>query len=68
MLLELRQLRSEAPHSIKLRNYLPRLVEASEAVDMLEHLRTPDKVSYLVEKFDEQTQYDCEYWKKQVYR
>ena len=65
--LELKQLRSATcttpEYIVKLRNFLPGLEEALESVDGLEHLRTPDKVNYLVEKFDERTQYDWEYWK-----
>ena len=65
--LELKQLMSEAcstpEYIVKLRNFLPGLEEALESVDGLEHLTTPDKVNYLVEKFDERTQYDWEYWK-----
>ena len=33
------------------------------AVDGLEHLRTPDKVDFLVEKFDERTQHEWEYYR-----
>ena len=48
---------------MKLRNFLPGLEEALKSVNGLEHLQTPDKVNYLVEKFDERTQYDWEYFK-----
>ena len=34
-----------------------------EAVDGLEYLKTPDKVNYLIEKFDDRTLYDWEYFK-----
>ena len=65
--LELKQLRSgkctTPVYIVKLRDILLGLEEALESVDGLEHLRTPDKVNYLVKKFDEDTKYDWEYWK-----
>ena len=58
--LEPKQLRSEACTTLeyieKLRNCLPGLEEVLEVVDRLEHLRTPDKVNYLVKNHDEVTQ------------
>ena len=33
------------------------------AVNGLEHLKTPDKVDFLVEKFDERTQHEWEYFR-----
>ena len=48
---------------IKLRNYLPGLEETLESVNGKEHLQTPDKVNLLVEKFDDRTQHDWEYFK-----
>ena len=64
---ELHRLRSQectTPQFIvNLRNALPTLGEALSAVDGLEHLKTPDKVDYLVEKFDERTQHEWEYYR-----
>ena len=64
---ELHRLRSQectTPQFIvNLRNALPTLEEALSAVDGLEHLKTPDKVDYLVEKFDERTQHEWEYYR-----
>ena len=48
---------------VKLRNYLPGLEDTLKSVNGLEHLQTPDKVNRLVEKFDERTQHDWEYYK-----
>ena len=64
---ELHRLRSQectTPQFIvNLRNALPTLEEALSAVDGLEHLKTPDKVDFLVEKFDERTQHEWEYYR-----
>jgi hypothetical protein len=64
---ELHRLRSQectTPQFIvNLRNALPTLEEALSAVDGLEYLKTPDKVDYLVEKFDERTQHEWEYYR-----
>ena len=50
--LELKQLRSgkctTPVYIVKLRDILLGLEEALESVDGLEHLRTPDKINYLV--------------------
>ena len=54
---------STAEYIVKLRNFLPGLEEALKSVDGLEHLQTPDKVNYLIEKFDDRTLYDWEYFK-----
>ena len=51
---------------VKLRNYLPGFEEALSAVNGLEHLQTPDKVNFLVEKFDERYQHDWEYYKSKA--
>ena len=48
---------------MKLHNFLPGLEDALEAVTGLEHLQTPDKVNYLVDKFDILTQREWEYYK-----
>ena len=64
---ELRRLRSEpcstSQFIVNLRNSLPNLEEALMAVNGLEHLKTPDKVDFLVEKFDERTQHEWEYFR-----
>ena len=64
---ELQKLRSDVCSTpefiVKLRNHLPGLEETLKAVNGLEHLKTPDKVNYLVEKFDERTQYEWEYFR-----
>ena len=44
---------STAEYIVKLRNFLPGLEEALKSVNGLEHLQTPDKVNYLIEKFDD---------------
>ena len=54
---------STAEYIVKLRNFLPGLEDALKSVNGLEHLQTPDKVNYLIEKFDERTLYDWEYFK-----
>ena len=65
--IELKSLKSDLcstpEYIVKLRNFLPGLEEALKSVNGLEHLQTPDKVNYLVENFDERTQYDWEYFK-----
>ena len=65
--LELQTLRSvncsTPEYIIKLRHFLPGLESALESVNGLEHLRTPDKVNYLIQKFDERTLYDWEYFR-----
>ena len=43
---------------VSLRNHLPVLEAALDSVKGLEHLQTPDKVNFLVEKFDSLTQRD----------
>ena len=48
---------------MNLRNSLPNLEEALLAVNGLEHLKTPDKVDFLVAKFDERTQHEWEYYR-----
>ena len=64
---ELHRLRSQDCSTpqfiINLRNALPTLEEALTAVDGLEHLKTPDKVDYLVAKFDDLTQREWEYFR-----
>ena len=64
---ELRRLKSEScstsQYIVNLRNSLPNLEEALLAVNGLEHLKTPDKVDFLVEKFDERTQHEWEYYR-----
>ena len=65
--LELQTLRSgnysTPEYIIKLRHFLPGLESALESVNGLDHLQTPDKVNYLIQKFDERTLYDWEYFK-----
>ena len=67
MNLELQTLRSgnysTPEYIIKLRHFLPGLESALESVNGLDHLQTPDKVNYLIQKFDERTLYDWEYFK-----
>lgn len=63
----LRKLRSEAgstpEYIVTLRNYIPGLETALTSVHGLEHLQTPDKVDFLVEKFDDLTQREWEYYR-----
>ena len=48
---------------VNLRNHLPVLQDALESVNGLEHLQTPDKVNFLVDKFDDLTQREWQYFK-----
>ena len=45
---------------VKLRNHLPNLEAALEAVDGLDHLQSPDRVKILISRFDECTLLECE--------
>ena len=64
---ELRKLQSSEcsipEYIVKLRNYLPNLEEALRAVDGLDHLRSPDRVNFLTQKFDERTLHEWDYFR-----
>ena len=64
---ELNLLRSKdnttAEYIVDLRNFLPGLEDSLCSVKGLEHLHTPDKVNFLVDKFDERTLQDWEYFR-----
>ena len=47
---------------VELRNYLPVLEEALKAVNELDHLCSPDRVSLLLLKFDERTLHEWDYF------
>ena len=48
---------------VKLRNHLPNLESALNAVEGLDHLQSPDRVNLLVSKFDERTLHDWDYFR-----
>ena len=48
---------------VKLRNHLPNLEAALEAVDGLDHLQSPDRVKILISRFDERTLLDWDYFR-----
>ena len=54
---------STSEYIVNLRNHIPVLESALESVNGLEHLQTPDKVNFLVEKFDSLMQRNWEYFK-----
>ena len=64
---ELNKLRSmdltTAEYIVELRNQLPILEDVLQEVNGVEHLQSPDRVNYLVEKFDERTLYDWDYFR-----
>ena len=64
---ELRLLKSEpcstSQYIVNLRNSHPNFEEALLAVNGLEYLKTPDKVDYLVEQFNERSQHEWEYYR-----
>ena len=64
---QLKQLKSAecstSEYIVNLRNHIPVLESALETVNGLEHLQTPDKVNFLVGKFDSLMQRDWEYYK-----
>ena len=64
---QLRSLRaslgSTSEYIVKLRNHLPTLEEALKGVNGLDYLCSPDRVKFLVNKFDERTLYDWEYFR-----
>ena len=63
---ELNMLRSKnnttAEYIVDLRSFLPGLEDSLRSVNGLEHLHTPDKVNYLVDKF-ERTLHEWEYFR-----
>ena len=67
---ELMKLRSAecttSEYIVKLRSHLPNLEDALLAVDGLEHLKSPQRVHFLVEKFDDRTMYDWEYFRSKA--
>ena len=54
---------STSEYILNLRNHIPVLESALESVNGLEHGQTPDKVNFLVEKFDSLMQRNWEYFK-----
>ena len=54
---------SVAEYIVKLRNHLPNLEAALEAVDGLDHLQSPDRVNILISRFDERTLHDWDYFR-----
>ena len=54
---------SSPEYIVHLRNYLPNLEEALKSVNGLEHLQSPERVNFMVEKFDDRTLYEWEYFK-----
>ena len=65
---ELIKLRSQdvttAEYIVNLRNFLPCLEDSLRSVNNgLEHLHTSDKVNFLVDKFDERTLHEWEYYR-----
>ena len=67
---ELKALRSidcsTAEYIVKLRNHLPNLEDALREVDGLEHLHSPERVNRMVEKFDERTVHEWEYFRSKT--
>ena len=63
---ELNKLRSmeitTAQYIVELRTQLPILEDVLQEVKGVEHLHSPDRVNFLVEKFDERTLYNWEYF------
>ena len=47
-------------HIVQLRNHLPNLESALNAVEGLDNLQSPDRVNILVYKFDERTLHDLD--------
>ena len=57
--------RSTAEYIVELRNQLPLLEDVLQEVKGLEYLQSPDRVNYMVSKFDERTLHEYEYfWSK----
>ena len=54
---------STSEYIVSLRNHIPVLESALESANGLEHLQTPDKENFLVDKFDSLMQRDWEYYK-----
>ena len=52
-----------AEYIVKLRNHLPNLEAALEAVDGLDHLQSPDRVNVLISRFDDRTLHDWDYFR-----
>ena len=48
---------------VKLRNYLPVLEDVLNEVDGLEHLQSPDRVNFIVDKFDDRTLHEWDYFR-----
>ena len=48
---------------VKLRRYLPYLEEALKGVDGLDYLQSPDRVNLLLQKFDERTLHEWDYFR-----
>ena len=54
---------SVAEYIVKLRNHLPNLEAALDAVNGLDHLQSPDRVNLLISRFDERTLHDWDYFR-----
>ena len=48
---------------VKLRNHLPNLEDVLMEVNGLEHLQSPERVNFIVDKFDERTLHEWEYFR-----
>ena len=63
---ELKSLRetpcSCAEYIVKLRNHLPTLEDVLKAVNGVEHLHSPERVNFMIGKFDERTMLEWEYF------
>ena len=54
---------SVAEYIVKLRNHLPNLEAALDAVGGLDHLQSPDRVNLLISRFDDRTLHDWDYFR-----
>ena len=57
---------SVAEYIVKLRNHLPNLEAALDAVDGLDHLQSPDRVNLLISRFDDRTLHDWDYFRSKA--
>ena len=54
---------STAEYIVELRNQLPNLEDVLKEVDGTEYLQSPDRVNFMVSKFDERTLHEYEYFR-----
>ena len=54
---------SVSEYIVKLRNHLPNLEAALDAVDGLDHLQSPERVNLLISRFDDRTLHDWDYFR-----